>query len=219
MTHGRNTHAPSAILTAALLAALGTAGCKAGEGEACGWGTECAAALVCMESTGKCERMPPPIGYCEPANTGCPDDREGFQCSGGATPADKYVVDCTAVRDGAAQSEILYCCTRIPHCDQLGRCGDPGVTYGCTDPVVPQATDPSLECATVNSIGGWSSYCCAHETACFAADLFGCGDAGESYACTGDAAPDQYGLACTPGYYADAGAKGTYCCDVDAGSD
>jgi hypothetical protein len=79
----------------------------------------------------------------------------------------------------------------------------------------PQAKSGSLQCAKVYSLGGSSSFCCTPTASCFAADLFGCGDAGQSFACTGNATPDQYGLKCGGGDFQDAGAMGTYCCETD----
>jgi hypothetical protein len=97
----------------------------------------------------------------------------------------------------------------------LFSCGDAGVSFECNDPIVPQAKSGSLQCAKVYSLEGLSSFCCAKAAGCFAANLFGCGDAGQSFACTGNATPDQYGLKCRGGDFQDAGAMGTYCCETD----
>ncbi len=219
----RTRWALSALLLAALPgAAAATSGCSngAGQGEACGWGLGCANGLVCMDSRGTCEPAIASSSYCELRGTGC-GSRDGYLCHGGGTPNDPYETGCTAAPspDDAAPGVTLYCCTYVPHCGDYGPCGDAGRNLQCDDPVIPQASDPSLECATIFSRGdGWSSYCCAQHTACFSAILFGCGDAGQSYACVGDATPSRYQLACTSGAYDDAGARGTYCCESDAGS-
>lgn len=159
--------------------------------------------------------------YCEPETTGCPGAQNAFHCQGHGEPSGPYEVDCHTIPDpDPTPGDAIYCCTYVPHCWTVDSCGDAGEHFECNDPLVPQGTDPSLECATVFSASGATDYCCAHRSACFPADLFGCGDAGQSYACTGDAAPPPYGLACGPGAYADAGTSGTYCCNVvDSGSD
>jgi|HubBroStandDraft_1064217.scaffolds.fasta_scaffold02165_10 hypothetical protein len=121
------------------------------------------------------------------------------------------------------EGNALYCCIYVPHCENDGRCDNANtaeaVSFLCNDPLVPQGTDPSLECATIFSGEGATSYCCTHQIGCFPIDVFGCGDAGQSYVCTGDASPNQYGLACGAGIYADAGTQGTYCCESDAWTD
>jgi hypothetical protein len=208
---------PTLLMIFGLSAASAAEGCfhKASEGEACGLGAECADGLSCSEGSGKCEAPSPLTPSCDPSATGCAEDQVGFQCYGGQVPNAPYLVGCTAIPG----SNAVYCCTSVPHCVDFGPCGDAGNNFECNDPVVPQTSDPSLACATIFSFQGGSSYCCISKAACFATELFVCGDAGQSYACTGDAAPGQYGLACSPGPDEDAGAKGTYCCTTDGGGD
>jgi hypothetical protein len=200
-------------------------GCRrtVGQGEVCGFGTGCAAGLACSQATGTCVLDTPIQPSCEPETTGCAGTLAAFRCVGGGVPEDPFETPCTQVPDAGnpINGVAFFCCVSIPHCDMLLEpCGDAGAVYSCADPVVPQAKDPSLACAKIFSLGGGSEYCCTREATCVPAVLFGCGDAGQSYACTGGANPAEYGLQCHPGYYADAGTVGTYCCEPqDAGSD
>jgi hypothetical protein len=193
---------------------------SAGQGESCGGGTSCASGLVCSASLAKCMPEVALTPQCESRPTGCPAGDDGFYCYGGDMPNGPGESSCALVPgsgDGTP-GEGLYCCTPVSHCTNIGPCGDAGVNVQCDDPLTPQSMSPSLVCATIFSRGGSSSYCCSDRSSCFSASLFACGDAGQSYACTGDAAPESTGLVCSGGLYEDAGTSGTYCCASDAGA-
>jgi hypothetical protein len=218
-SHAGNRWAPWTRFLAYLVGAVGSVGCslKAGQGEACGFGVACSDGLTCSESTGTCIPISPPPPSCESEPSGCPGAQDAFRCIYGGTPTDEYHVNCAALPDSGdlALDEAIYCCHYVPHCDMLFSCGGAGVSFDCNDPIVPQDDSGTLQCAKVYSSGGSSSFCCTATASCFAANLFACGDAGQSFACTGNATPDQYGLKCSGGDFQDAGAAGTYCCETD----
>src|SRR5262249_20058825 len=157
----------------------------------------------------------PAAAYCEAAAVGCAAGQSARRCFGAAVPSDPYLTGCAlAPEAGATPDDRTYCCTYVPHCTNFGSCGDSGINVQCNDPVVPQAMDPALHCATLfASVVGASSYCCTREELCLETGMVSCSDAGVAYACTGDAAPS--GLACASGPNEDAGAKGVYCCAPD----
>jgi hypothetical protein len=88
--------------------------------------------------------------------------------------------------------------------------GDLGSECGfgakCADGLVCSEVEGRCEPVGRPSPSGTEAECVPTKLDCF--------DAGDSYVCTGDASPSQYGLSCsaTP----DAGTSGAYCCAWDA---